>query len=254
MQPSRDGASREDEDATQDALATPRDRSRAPRLRLGTPRHHLGTVPHSLGRPGPPSRDAHGTISGRLRTPSWDTVLPSGGAEAPSWDGTTRSRDGTPPSREARDTILGRPRHHLGTVCHDLETPVHTILARSVAISRRRGTISGHHATVSGRDATIWGEADANLRTTQRPLETPATKTQNLSEPPCVIVSGRAHEHLPGWFFTLSGDTLPRALSRWKKPYGTSSRDAQTPLPRGGLPRYRIPSRDGTNVCVTSDR
>ena len=122
------------------------------------------------------SRDAHGTISGRLRTPSWDTVLPSGGTEAPSWDATIRSRDGTPPSREARDTILGRPRHHLGTVCHDLETPVHTILARSVAISRRRGTISGHHATVSGRDATIWGEADANLRTTQRPSRRPPLK------------------------------------------------------------------------------
>ena len=209
---------------TQDALATPRDRSRAPRLRLGTPRHHLGTVPHSLGRPGPPSRDAHGTISGRprhhlgfsgrLRTPSWDTVLPSGGAEAPSWDATTRSRDGTPPSREVRDTILGRPRHHLGTVCHYLETPVHTILARSVVVSSSRGAAApSRNTTPPSRDgmAPSRERPDASQDAAQRLSRRPPPKREKPSRDEIwslgTSISRDGCE-------TISGGTLPRALSR----------------------------------------
>ena len=138
--------------------------------------------------------------------------------------------------RPSQDTVAAIPRHY----------PPGTISGRwslGTALSPSRD--GGCHLGTPSRSP---GKSPSRHHLGR--VETPATKTQNLSEPPCVIVSGRAHEHLPGWFFTLSGDTLPRALSRWKKPYGTSSRDAQTPLPRGGLPRYRIPSRDGTNVCV----
>ena len=201
---------------TQDALATPRDRSRAPRLRLGTPRHHLGTVPHSLGRPGPPSRDAHGTISA-----SRDACA---------------HHPGTPCYR------LEAPRHHPGTLQHDLGTVRHHLGRSGTPSWDAHDTISGRYATISRRPCTPSWHAVSSCRHLEAPRHhlgtprhrlgmgwhhlgrgpTPLRTAQRLSRRPPPKREKPSRDEI--WSLgtsisrdgceTISGGTLPRALSR----------------------------------------